>query len=110
MGYGKGTLNYVVKSKTARWEFTTYYANAPQDGLPQDAWIGFMKDVNKKTTYSSHDYFSPLDLNEQKKMLQVGACIHCHQKDDKFLKRLTNGDYQKMLKTRKNTCVIPLEN
>ena len=66
-----------------------------------------MKDLNVKITYSSHDYFFPLDLKEQKKMLQVGACIHCHQKDDKFLKRLTNGDYQKMLKTRKKACVIP---
>jgi len=107
LGFGKGTLNYVVKAKTARWEFTSYYANTPQDGFPQDAWIGFMKDINAKTTYSSHDYFFPLDLKEQKKMLEVGACIHCHQKDDQFLKRLTNGAYQKMLKTRKKTCVIP---
>lgn len=107
LGFGKGTLNYVVNSKTARWEFTSYYANTPQDGLPQDAWIGFMKDLNVKITYSSHDYFFPLDLEEQKKMLKVGACIYCHQKDDKFLKRLTNGDYQKMLKTRKKACVIP---
>ena len=101
------SVNYVVNSKTARWEFTSYYANTPQDGLPQDAWIGFMKDINGKTRYSSHDYFFPLDLKEQKKMLEVGACIHCHQKDDQFLKRLTNGEYQNMLKTRKNTCVIP---
>lgn len=107
LGFGKGTLNYVVKANSARWEFTSYYANSPQDGLPQDAWIGFMKDLNVKTTYSSHDYFFPLELKEQKKMLEVGACVHCHQKDDKFLKRLTNGNYQKMLKTRKNACVIP---
>lgn len=107
LGFGKGALKYVVNSKTARWEFTSYYANAPQDGLPQDAWIGFLKDINKKTTYSSHDYFFPLDLKEQKKMLEVGACIHCHQKDDKFLKRLTHGDYQKILKSRKKACVIP---
>lgn len=107
LGFGKGTLNYKVQSKTARWEFTPYYANSPQDNLPQDAWIGFMKDVNSKTRYSSHDYLFPLDLKEQKKMLEVGACIHCHEKDDKFLKRLINGNYQMMLKTRKKSCVIP---
>jgi hypothetical protein len=107
LGFGKGTLNYVIKSKTAHWEFTSYYANAPQDGLPQDAWIGFLKDLNKKTAYSSHAYFYPLDLKEQKKMLQVGACIHCHEKDDTFLKRLTDGNYLKMLKAQKKECIIP---
>jgi len=75
--------------------------------LPQDAWIGFMKDVNIKTTYSSHDYFYPLDLKDQKKMLQVGACIHCHAKDDIFLKQLTDGNYVKMLKAKKKECIIP---
>jgi hypothetical protein len=107
LGFGKGTLNYVVKSKFAHWEFTSYYANSPQDGLPQDAWIGFMKDLNVKTTYSSHNYFYPLDLKEQKKMLQVGTCIHCHEKDDTFLKRLTDGNYLKMLKAKKRECIIP---
>lgn len=107
LGFGKGTLNYVVKSKSAHWEFTSYYANSSQDGLPQDAWIGFMKDLNGKTTYSSHDYFYPLDLKEQKKMLEVGACIHCHEKGDKFLKRLTDGNYLKMLKAKKKECIIP---
>lgn len=107
LGFGKGTLNYIVSAKTARWKFTSYYANAPHDGLPQDAWIGFMKDLNKKTTYSSHNYFFPLDLNEQKKMLQVGACIHCHQKDTPFLKRMTSGNYIKMLKAKKPNCIIP---
>ena len=107
LGFGKGVLNYIVNAKTARWKFTSHYANALQDGLPQDAWIGFLKDINKKKTYSSHDYFSPLNLKEQKKMLEVGACIHCHGKDDKFLKRLTDGDYIKMQKTRKKACVIP---
>lgn len=107
LGFGKGTLRYVVKSKKARWEFTSYYANAPQDGLPQDAWIGFIKDLNIKTTYSSHNYFYPLDIKEQKKMLQVGACVHCHEKDTQFLKRLTDGNYIKMLKAKKTSCIVP---
>jgi hypothetical protein len=106
LGYGKGTLTYVIKSNKAHWEFTPYYANTPQDGLPQDAWIGFMNDLNSNTTYSSHDYFFPLDLYEQKKMLQVGACIHCHQNQAPFMKRLTS-DYNKMLKTKKASCVVP---
>jgi len=107
LGFGKGTLNYVVYGKKGHWEFISYYANSPQDSLPQDAWIGFLKDLNGKTMYSSHDYFFPLDLKEQKKMLQVGTCIHCHEKDDTFLKRLTDGNYLKMLKARKKDCVIP---
>ena len=106
LGFGRGNLIYSVKGKTAQWEFEPYYANAPQDGLPQDAWIGFMKDLNKNTSYSSHNYFNPLNLSEQKKMLQVGACIHCHQNQASFMKRLTT-NYSKMLKTKKATCVIP---
>ena len=106
LGFGRGNLNYSVKGNKAKWEFEPYYANAPQDGLPQDAWIGFMKDLNKNTSYSSHDYFKPLNLSEQKKMLEVGACIHCHQNQTGFLKRLTT-DYEKMLKAKKATCIIP---
>jgi hypothetical protein len=102
LGFGKGNLIY--KGIKKGWEFSPYYANTPQDNLPQDAWIGFLKDINTTSTYSSHDYFFPLDLNEQKKMLQVGSCINCHQKDAEFLKRMTDGEYQKMLKNRKVNC------
>lgn len=106
LGFGRGTLNYTIKGKKAYWEFTPYYANAPHDGLPQDAWIGFMKDLNKNGTYSSHDYFKPLNLKEQKKMLQVGACIHCHQNQPQFLKRLTT-NYIQMMMSKKASCIIP---
>lgn len=34
LGFGRGTLNYTIKGKKVYWEFTSYYANAPQDGLP----------------------------------------------------------------------------
>jgi hypothetical protein len=75
--------------------------------LPQDAWIGFMQDTNAKKTYSSHDYFKPLDLKEQKRMLQVGACLQCHGKDVQFVNRMVDGDYQKMLQNKKSSCIIP---
>lgn len=65
-----------------------------------------MKDTNKNSTYSSHDYFAPLNLVEQKKILEGGACIHCHQKEPSFLKRLTT-NYIKMLESRKTSCIIP---
>ena len=106
LGYGKGALNYIITGNKAHWEFEPYYANVPQDGLPHDAWIGFLKDLNPKNTYSSHDYFYPLDLQEQKKMLQVGACLQCHGKDEAFVKRMTDGEYQKMVKNKSSKCVF----
>lgn len=107
LGFGRGTLVYEVKNNKAHWKFDSYYADAPQDGLPQDAWIGFLKDVNQKKTYSAHDYLKPLDLKDQKKMLQVGACVECHGKDKAFLNRMVEGEYQKMLKNRTKKCIIP---
>ena len=106
LGFGRGTLTYVVEGKKARWDFQPYYANVPQDGLPHDAWIGFLQEVNPKKAYSSHSYLTPLDLKDQKKMLQVGACIQCHGKDQKFLKRMTDGEYPNMLQRKTKACVV----
>ena len=107
LGYGRGILSYIKTGTKAEWKFESYYANSPQDQLPQDAWIGFLQNTDAKKMYSSHDYFKPLDLGDQKKMLQVGACLQCHGTDVKFLNRMVAGEYQKMLKSRKTTCVIP---
>ncbi len=107
LGFGKGSLNYKVIGKKARWEFVPYYADSPQDKLPQDAWIGFLQEIKPDKTYSSHSYFFPLSLKDQKKMLQVGACLQCHGHDKKFLTRMTKGNYQEMLRMKTTTCILP---
>ena len=50
------------------------------DGLPVDAWIGFMADppVNAATRANA----LPLNRAEQRRMLLVGACLFCHSEKE----------------------------
>lgn len=105
LGYGRGVLEYEIKNNKGNWNFESHFANSPQDRLPQDAWIGFLSEVNNQKTYSAHDYLKPLDLQDQKRMLQVGSCLQCHGKDVKFTKRMVEGEYQKMLKNKTKKCI-----
>lgn len=105
LGYGRGVLKYEIINNKGSWHFESHFANAPQDGLPQDAWIGFMSELNKQKTYSAHNYLKPLDFKDQKRLLQVGSCLQCHGKDTQFTKRMVNGEYQKMLKNKTKKCL-----
>lgn len=107
LGYGKGTLTYIVEGTKGYWEFESLYENAPQDSLPQDAWNSFLGKIDTSKKYSAHDGFYPLDFEEQKKVLQVGACLHCHQDDNAFRNRMLKENYQQLLKNRSAKCIIP---
>ena len=46
------------------------------DGLPLDAWIGFLADAPGKTTRLEQ---RSLGRAEQQRVLEVGACFGCHE-------------------------------
>jgi hypothetical protein len=50
LGYGRGQLKYEVKGGVGRWIFSPAYPRSPQDGLPMDAWIGFLQEPRVGTT------------------------------------------------------------
>ncbi|NVO21158.1 MAG: hypothetical protein HXX13_15755 [Bacteroidetes bacterium] len=80
IGYGRGTLNY---SATGKWHFQAAYANNVNDGLPEDAWTGFL--LNRKDLSSTRYGYRPFNVEEQKKILMVGACLTCHQPGSKVM-------------------------
>ena len=106
LGYGSGTLKLKTSENSSIWLFIPAYENSAFDGLPQDAWIGFMKDHDYKIKYSARKYFKPLNKKIQTKVLEVGKCIYCHKADKKFLSEMIQGNYKIMLKMRSRQCKI----
>ena len=106
MGFGEGNLTYIVKGDKAYWQFEAAYENYEQDNLPQDAWQGFLEDLDPQRKYAARNDFLPLNRANQKKVLRVGACIYCHKNDEVFNNRLLEEDFEKMLTKRTKACVI----
>ncbi len=84
LGYGRGSLDYVIDGSFGRWKFTPKYPLLKYDGLPEDAWIGFLKARGFSST--SRTNTRPFDVDEQKIILTVGACLTCHKDDSKPMK------------------------
>jgi len=57
LGYGEGKLNYKITDGKGRWEFQPLYSNDVNDGLPADAWIGFLK--TRQGNVSTRPMYSP---------------------------------------------------
>ena len=83
LGYGRGQLKYVLSGATASWQFTPAYARSREDGLPTDAWIGFLAEPKPDTT--TRTTTRPFNVEEQKRILLVGACLQCHNQTDRRL-------------------------
>ncbi len=104
LGFGKGKLQYVIDRKQGFWRFNPAYKNNIHDGLPEDAWTGFLK--NRTGMVSTRKNVFPLDVEEQKKMLTIGACLTCHKENSKVMKESLN-DFGKVLQHRSPKCVLP---
>ena len=85
LGYGRGQLNYVVNGRTAVWRFTPAFPLRGEDGLPADAWIGFLQ--TSRLTTTTRKTSRPFSLEEQHRTLLVGACLQCHKETDNRLAR-----------------------
>ncbi len=75
LGYGEGTLRYERDGRRGRWRFAPRFAAGP-DGLPADAWVGFLGERTAST--STRADVRPFTIEEQKRILTVGACLTCH--------------------------------
>lgn len=81
LGYGRGKLTYVVGNGKAEWRFEPQFAARAEDGLPRDAWIAFLKEPTHAR--STRANARPFSLEEQRRILLVGACLECHSEKEK---------------------------
>jgi hypothetical protein len=104
LGYGRRQLKYAVTGRTAEWRFTPQYAASPEDGLPADAWIGFLQE--RSGSAATRKGARPFSLDEQRRILLVGACLACHNEKDPRIARVFADfkDYRSALSPK---CVLP---
>ncbi|MBN2614521.1 MAG: hypothetical protein JXR71_02395 [Bacteroidales bacterium] len=104
LGYGSGKLTYVIKGNTGSFVFDPVYENNKNDNLPEDAWIGFMQ--TRTGMVSTRTNVKPFTIEEQQKILLVGACLSCHKENSKVMKQSLN-NFSEVLKHRSSRCILP---
>ena len=100
IGYGRGKLEF---SKEGKWTFQNDFALDEHDNLPQDAWIGFLNNNQGSATRVGS---RPFTIEEQKKILTVGACLTCHEDNSKIMIKSLS-DFEGLLKEVSSKCVFP---
>ena len=106
LGYGRGQLSF--NKASSQWQFTSEYEPLPQDGLPADAWTGFLQEPAKNT--STRLNFRPFSVAEQQKILTVGACLTCHEENSQVIRSSLNTDFNTYLNLLSEECKIPVYN
>lgn len=102
LGYGRGSLRY--DKATGRWRFTPKEARTAHDGLPADAWVGFLEP--RTGMVSTRDDVRPFTVEEQRRVLRVGACLACHAGTSGVMRRAIE-DFDGTLARRSRRCVVP---
>lgn len=103
LGYGNGTLEFADK----KWTFSPEYALNENDNLPEDAWIPFLENVGIDVVNSTRTDFRPFNVNEQKTMLTVGACLQCHDDNSKVMQESLIKGLEPLLKDMRKDCISP---
>lgn len=107
LGYGNGDLEFGGKAAKGSWSFRAEYALNPNDGLPEDAWIPFMKSPGPGLNSTRSD-FRPFSLEEQQRILTVGACLQCHPEDSKLMLGSLRSGINPLLLKMKEDCRKPV--
>ncbi len=105
LGYGKGVLRYEIGLSGGRWRFTPAHPLQAQDGLPADAWLGFLQ--ARAGMVSTRDDVRPFSVDEQKRILRVGACLTCHA-DGSPAMRGAVANFDATLARISRRCVLPV--
>jgi hypothetical protein len=105
LGYGRGKLTYETDSGKGFWRFESEYADSEFDGLPEDAWIGFLKEPT--SIPSTRPNARPFSIAEQHRMLTVGACLTCHESGSEVM---VEGvlDFEGVVGRKSEECVLPV--
>ncbi len=102
LGYGEGKLNFDLN--TRRWSFIPRYQLNKYDRLPEDAWIGFLRE--EEGNMSTRDNFRPFSMKEQKSILTVGSCLNCHAENSKIMMQSLD-DFQWLVEHLSPECKMP---
>jgi hypothetical protein len=105
LGYGRGQLQYKVENGTGKWLFQPEFSPNKFDGLPEDAWIGFLSESNG--IVSTRVNFKPFSVAEQQKILTVGACLTCHDENSSVILKSMDAEFSGYLKQISNACIVP---
>jgi hypothetical protein len=100
MGFGRGELKY---SNAGNWTFEPRFALNENDHLPEDAWTGFLQEA--KAPFATRDWLRPFTVAEQKRILQVGACLNCHEENSTVMENALD-DWEKALAGRSKKCSL----
>jgi len=103
LGYGRGALTYDIAGGTGRWTFTPEHERSP-DGLPADAWTGFLQ--TRRGMVSTRDDVRPFSADEQRRILAAGACLTCHKGTSAVMQRAV-ADFDATMARRTPRCVVP---
>ena len=110
LGYGKGELTYIIEKGIGKWYFNAEYAENPNDNLPEDAWIPFLKKVKEGIVNSTRLDFRPFTVKEQQQLLLVGSCLECHADDSKIMQKSLIEGINPLLKKLDKRCILPTWN
>jgi len=108
IGYGKGSLTYDTSKGFGEWKFTAEYELNPNDNLPEDAWIPFLEKQNAKN-FSTRTDFRPFTIEEQKRILLIGACLQCHGEDSKTMEQTLVLGLNPLMSKLSKACILPKE-
>ena len=86
------------------WSFEPQFLNHKEDNLPKDAWIGFLKTRDESSTTRTNT--RPFTIEEQKRILLVGACLTCHEETSKVIKESLL-DFENAVGRISKKCVLP---
>jgi len=113
IGYGHGELNFNIDGGKGKWIFKPQYAPNKYDGLPEDAWIAFNLNLHDGTeksnliNLSTRTNFRPFNLEEQQRILLVGACLTCHEENTPVIAKSLEVNMVDYLKEISEDCIIP---
>jgi len=105
LGYGRGLLE-LRRDGTGRghWVFLPEAPLSAADGLPADAWIPFLG--TRSGRVSTRDDVRPFNVEEQRRILTVGACLTCHAPDSRPMRHSVR-DWAAVLAARTGACIVP---
>jgi quinol-cytochrome oxidoreductase complex cytochrome b subunit len=105
IGYGRGRLSYGRTPTGGRWAFAPEFAIQAEDGLPADAWIPFQR--TRTGMVSTRENVRPFNVEEQRGVLRVGACLTCHPSNSRVMRESVR-DFKTVLARRSSRCVLPV--
>ncbi len=104
IGYGRGELNYIKAGRFGKWNFNPLFPLSKYDGLPEDAWIGFLRGGIKP--FSTRENTHPFTIEEQRNILTAGACLTCHEDNSKVMNESLI-DFGNVLNQVSSSCILP---